>query len=183
MTRIISGELRGRELKIPKTVTRPTSSRVREAIFSAVEHAQSGFSDLRILDLYAGSGACALESISRGAHDAVALEKDSRAAQVIKDNATSLKVSNLKVVTMDVSTALSGEPQFGKFDVVFIDPPYALSDTVITAELEQLATGWLNDGAMVVVERDKRSEFEIPEKYDQISRKVYGDTSVWYGQY
>lgn len=183
MTRIISGDFRGRELKVPKTVTRPTSSRVREAIFSAVDHAQDGFDGLRVLDLYAGSGACALESISRGAKDAVAIEKDVRAAQVIKDNAATLKVNNLTVVSMDASTALHGEAQLGSFDVVFIDPPYSLSDQTITTELELLSTGWLNNGALVVVERDKKSQFEIPANYEQLSRKVYGDTSVWYGRY
>ena len=76
MTRIISGALRGREIKVPHSVTRPTASRVREAIFSAVQHALAGFEDLRVLDLYAGSGAYGIESISRGAHEAIAIEKD-----------------------------------------------------------------------------------------------------------
>ncbi|MEY4311323.1 MAG: rRNA ((966)-N(2))-methyltransferase RsmD [Actinomycetota bacterium] len=183
MTRIISGDLRGREIKVPSSVTRPTASRVREAIFSAVQHALAGFEDLRVLDLYAGSGACAIESISRGASDAVAIEKDSRAAEVIRANATSLKIDNLRVVAMDVSVALHDQPQFGKFDLVFIDPPYALGDQVITGELELLTNGWLEDGAVVVVERDKNSKFEIPNSYTEIRRKVYGDTSVWYGQY
>ena len=74
MTRIIGGDLRGRKLKVPELQTRPTSSRVREAIFSSVEHAVSGLDDLRVLDLFAGSGAFGIESISRGAAEAILIE-------------------------------------------------------------------------------------------------------------
>jgi len=183
MTRIIAGIHKGRELKVPKSVTRPTSSRVREAIFSATEHALSGLTELRLLDLYSGSGANALEAISRGAKEAVAIEKDIRAVEVIKANANSLKISNLKAVGMDVHVALNGATQFGKFDLVFIDPPYGLADSLISTELQLLSQGWLNDGALIVVERDKKSLFEAPAAFEIINRKVYGDTSVWYGRY
>lgn len=183
MTRVIAGDLKGREIKVPKTVTRPTSSRVREAIFSAVQHALSGFEQVRVLDLYSGSGANAIESISRGALEAISIEKDSRAAQVISANAQNMKINNLKVTTMDVSVALHGLPQFGKFDLVFIDPPYALADSVIDTELELLTKGWLNDGAVVVVERAKNSKISPPAQIMPFGQKVYGDTSVWYGRY
>lgn len=183
MTRIIAGEHRGRALKVPKSVTRPTSNKVREAIFSTVNHALAGLTDLRVLDLYAGSGAFAIEALSRGADEAIAIEIDSRASQTIKDNCETLKLTNLRIVTMDVQTALSGAPQFGKFDLVFIDPPYALEDSSITLLLESLVGGWLADGALVVVERAKDSKFVTPAELPEFARKVYGDTSVWYGQY
>lgn len=183
MTRVIAGLFRGREIQVPQAVTRPTSSRVREAIFSAAQHALAGFSDLRVLDLYAGSGANAIEAISRGAADAVAIEKDAKAAQVIRDNAAKLKIHNLKIICMSVNTALAGEPQFGKFDFVLMDPPYAIDDEVIEKELELLCAGWLNDGAVVVVERSKKSVTSWPPKLTQFAQKVYGDTSVWYGRY
>jgi len=86
MTRIIGGDLRGRSIKVPDTQTRPTSNRVREAIFSSVEHAVSGLSDLRVLDLFAGSGAFGIESISRGAAEAVLIEKDLQAADTLHSN-------------------------------------------------------------------------------------------------
>jgi 16S rRNA (guanine966-N2)-methyltransferase len=183
MTRVIAGIHKGRELKVPKTVTRPTSSRVREAIFSATEHALSGLTDLRVLDLYAGSGANAIESISRGASEAVAIERDSRAVETIKANANQLKITNLRTISMDVSVALNSGAQFGKFDLVFLDPPYALADEVISVELELLTQDWLADGAMLVVERDKKSNFKVPDSIQEFGRKVYGDTSIWYGQY
>lgn len=183
MTRVIAGIHRGRELKVPKSVTRPTSSKVREAIYSAVEHALSGLTDLRVLDLYAGSGAYAIEAMSRGAAEAVAIEKDPRAAQIIKLNAENLKLENFRTVTMDVVTALHGDSKFGKFDLVFIDPPYATKDETISDLLHQLTVGWLNDGALVVVERAKGSNISPPKKITEFAKKVYGDTSVWYGQY
>jgi 16S rRNA (guanine966-N2)-methyltransferase len=183
MTRVIAGIHKGRELKVPKTVTRPTSSRVREAVFSAAEHALAGLADLRVLDLYAGSGANAIESISRGASEAVAIERDSRAAETIKANANQLKITNLRTVSMDVNVALNNGAQFGKFDLVFLDPPYALADEVISLELELLTQDWLADGALLVVERNKKSDFKVPESIQEFGRKVYGETSIWYGQY
>ncbi len=183
MTRVIAGAHKGREIKVPKTVTRPTSSKVREAIFSTLNHALSGFTDLRILDLFAGSGACAIESISRGASEALAVEKDSRAIQTIKSNAQNLGITSLRTLAMDALSAVGGEAKFGKFDLVFIDPPYSVKDEVISQLLEQLAQGWLTDGAIVVVERAKSSSFNYPVKLVEFSKKVYGDTSVWYGQY
>jgi len=183
MTRIIAGQLRGREIKVPENVTRPTSSRVREAIFSAAEHKLAGLSDLRVLDLYSGSGAYAIEAISRGAAQAVAIEKENKATQIIKQNCVDLKIDNLSVVTMDVAVALANPPQFGKFDLVFIDPPYAFADEVVSAQLAELTNGWLHDGAVVIVERNKKSQIVAPAQLGQVSQKVYGDTSVWYGQY
>lgn len=183
MTRIIAGEFKGREIAVPKSDTRPTSSRVREAIFSATQHALDGFADLRVLDLYAGSGAYALEAISRGAKTAVAIENDGRATEVIKANAAKFNISNLQVVLTSVGTALQNGNQYGKFDLVFIDPPYLLEDEEVSRNLESLCHGWLSDGALVVVERGKKSNFNIPSKLTELNRKVYGDTSVWYGEY
>lgn len=183
MTRIIAGDLKGREITVPKSDTRPTSSRVREAIFSATQHAVGDFEDLRVLDLYAGSGAYALESISRGAKTAVAIENDGRATEAIKANAEKLKVSNLQVVLASVSTVLQNGVQYGKFDLVFLDPPYLLADEEVTHNLELLCNGWLSDGALVIVERNKKSNFLVPDKLTELNRKVYGDTSVWYGEF
>lgn len=183
MTRIIAGDLKGREISVPKSDTRPTSSRVREAIFSATQHTLGGFEDIRVLDLYAGSGAYAIESISRGAKTAVAIENDGRATEVIKANAEKLKVTNLQVVLASVGTALQSGVQYGKFDLVFIDPPYQLEDEVVEQNLEMLCNGWLADGALVIVERNKKSKIAAPANLTELNRKVYGDTSVWFGQF
>jgi 16S rRNA (guanine966-N2)-methyltransferase len=184
MTRIIGGDLRGRNLKVPDSVTRPTSSRVREAIFSSVEHAVSGLSHLRVLDLFAGSGALGIEAISRGAAEAVLIEKDLRAADVLHTNVADLKVSNARVVINDVLKEVSQKSTRGEFDVVFIDAPYDSSDDEIAEVISGLAVNsWLAEYALLVVERGAKSEVVWPDNYEELRKKVYGDTAIWYGQY
>ena len=183
MTRIIAGDFKGRTLKVPPSVTRPTSSRVREAMFSSLEHAHGGLEDMRVLDLFAGSGALAIESLSRGAAYAELMENDSKAVATIKDNLKSLGVA-AHVVGGDLFAHLaSGTPAQG-FGVVFADPPYGIADERMTHLLELLRDGkWLNDDAVVVVERDKRSTCEWPEGFGDIEQRSYGDTVVWYGHF
>lgn len=184
MTRIIGGDLRGRKLKVPELQTRPTSSRVREAIFSSVEHAVSGLSDLRVLDLFAGSGALGIESISRGAAEAVLIEKDLRAADTLHSNIESLGLKTARVVITDAIEETSKTSSRGKFDVVFIDPPYELADEQVDVLLGQLVkNGWLADFALLVVERGAKSKVIWPKTVEELRQKFYGDTTIWYGQY
>lgn len=184
MTRIIAGHHKGRTLKVPQSVTRPTSSRVREAIFSSVEHSHDGFDGLNVLDLFAGSGALALEAISRGATYALMLEHDPKAIAAIKENLTSLKVRNARVQGGELFNHLNSDLPDATFDVVFADPPYNLADDKITVMLETLVNrGWLADDALIVVERDKYSEFMWPHNFKDISQRSYGDTVVWYGRF
>jgi 16S rRNA (guanine966-N2)-methyltransferase len=184
MTRIIGGDLRGRKLKVPEVQTRPTSSRVREAIFSSVEHAVSGLSDLRVLDLFAGSGALGIESISRGAAEAVLIEKDLRAADTLHSNIESLGLKTARVVITDAIEETSKSSSRGKFDVVFIDPPYELVDEQVDVLLGQLVkNGWLADFALLVVERGAKSKVIWPKTVEELRQKFYGDTTIWYGQY
>lgn len=183
MTRIIAGDLKGRTLKVPPSVTRPTSSRVREAMFSSLEHAHGGLEDMRVLDLFAGSGALAIESISRGAEYAELMESDAKAVTTIKENLKSLNI-NAHVVGGDLFGHLAGGSTSGRFDVVFADPPYGIADERMTHMLELLRDGdWLNDDAVVVVERDKRSVCEWPDGFGDIEQRSYGDTVVWYGHF
>lgn len=184
MTRIIGGDLRGRNLKVPDSVTRPTSSRVREAVFSSVEHAVSGLDDLRVLDLFAGSGALGIESVSRGAAEAVLIEKDLRAADVLHTNVGALGLKNARVIIGDVTQEVKQSSTRGKFDVVFIDPPYAFSDEEINDVVSGLAENdWLEEYAVLVVERGSKSLVSWPESIEELRKKVYGDTAIWYGQY
>ena len=184
MTRIIAGQHKGRALKVPQSVTRPTSSRVREAIFSSVEHSHDGFAGLNVLDLFAGSGALGLEAISRGASYALLMENDPKALAAIKDNIESLKIRSARVQGGELFSHLNSDQPDNAFDIVFADPPYNLSDDKITLLLEALGTrGWLAPDALVVVERDKYSDFMWPHYFDDISQRSYGDTVVWYGRY
>ena len=184
MTRIIAGSHKGRALKVPQSVTRPTSSRVREAIFSSVEHSHAGFTDVNVLDLFAGSGALALEAISRGAAYALMMENDPKAIAAIKENMSTLKIRNARVQGGELFSHLISDLPENTFDVVFADPPYNLADDKITLMLEALSNrGWLAPDALIVVERDKYSDFMWPHEYTNISQRTYGDTVVSYARY
>jgi 16S rRNA (guanine966-N2)-methyltransferase len=157
---------------------------VREAIFSSVEHAVSGLSDLRVLDLFAGSGALGIESISRGAAEAVLIERDLRAADTLHSNIESLGLKTARVVITDAIEETSKSSSHGKFDVVFIDPPYELADEQVDVLLGKLVkNGWLADFALLVVERGAKSKVIWPKTVEELRQKFYGDTTIWYGQY
>ncbi|MEN9692936.1 MAG: rRNA ((966)-N(2))-methyltransferase RsmD [Actinomycetota bacterium] len=178
MTRIISGIAKGRTIKVPRSGTRPTSDRVREAVFTSLTSRLGSFTDLNVLDLFAGSGAFALEAISRGANTATCVEKHPDSANTIKGNAKTLSFE-INVKTSDVATYLKGIAT-QKFDLVFIDPPYEYLNEEIENLLHLLiAGGWLTEDAVVVVERSARGEtFKWPEAYSEVQERTYGETTV-----
>ncbi len=183
MTRIIGGTAGGRRLETPRgQATRPTSDRVREALFSAIESRTGSLDGLRFLDLYAGSGAVGLEAWSRGAGVVTMVEQDRRTAALIARNAATLGFTRARVVANSVATVLGSAPA-APYDVVFSDPPYPLSDEAVTADLTALvAHGWLVPGALVVVERAaRRSAVSWPEGIEEGRTKRYGETALWYG--
>lgn len=157
MTRIVAGSAKGRTLAVPKSGTRPTSERVREALFSRLDH-MNVLEEATVLDLYAGTGALGLEALSRGASSATLVEKASGAARVATANVRSTGLS-ARVVTADSRAYLGGrsaEPLSGEVDLVFIDPPYDIAEEEMTAVLEGLAP-WIGPDALVVVERSTRA--------------------------
>jgi 16S rRNA (guanine966-N2)-methyltransferase len=183
MTRIIAGTARGRRIKAPAGErTRPTSDRVREALFSSLDAELGTISGLRVLDLYAGSGAVGLEARSRGAGVVTLVEQDRRTAGLIQDNLRSLGLSRVEVITGPVARVLAGPPR-APYDVVFLDPPYALgSDTVHAGLAALVAQGWLAHAAVVVVERSTRSEdLAWPPGLVSARSRKYGETTLWYG--
>ncbi|UFN45759.1 16S rRNA (guanine(966)-N(2))-methyltransferase RsmD [Nocardioides okcheonensis] len=183
MTRIIGGTAGGRRLETPRgQTTRPTSDRVREALFSAIESRTGSLDGLRFLDLYAGSGAVGLEAWSRGAGVVTLVEQDRRTAALISRNAAALGFSRADVVAGAVAGVLQ-RPPTAPYDVVFLDPPYPLADAEVGADLTALiAHGWLVPGALVVVERAaKRSEVTWPDGIEADRTKRYGETALWYG--
>lgn len=135
----------------------------------------------RVLDLYAGTGALALEALSRGAASAVLVESDRRAAAVVRDNiAVCGAQGQARVVNRTVSAFLAAPA--GVYNLVFLDPPYALGSSEVTAALTALC-GHLSDGAWVVLERATRSDdVEWPELLEPVSSKTYGDTTVTLAQ-
>lgn len=183
MTRIIGGSAGGRRIAAPKGHhTRPTTDRVREALFSAVESWCGTLSGLRFLDLYAGSGAVGLEAWSRGAGVVTLVESDRRAARLITDNARALGFGKADVVCAAVPSALSNPPS-APYDVVYADPPYPLEDDAVEHDLSLLhRNGWLVPGAMVVVERSVRNASPTwPDGFTDTRQRRYGETVLWYG--
>jgi len=181
VTRIIGGSARGRRLAPPSgDATRPTSDRVREALFSALEAQLGSLHGLRVLDLYAGSGAVGLEAASRGADAVTAVESDRRTAALIASNATSLGFE-VEVLAHPVARALSGRPR-APYDVVFADPPYPMPETEVAEALRLLVEhDWLKPGAPVVLERSARSvEPAWPTGLGPVRQKRYGETLLWY---
>jgi 16S rRNA (guanine966-N2)-methyltransferase len=182
MTRIIGGTAGGRRIETPRgTSTRPSSDRVREALFSAIESWCGSLQGLRFLDLYAGSGAVGLEAWSRGAGVVTLVEQDRRTAALISSNARALGFTKASVVVASVAATLM-RPPVAPYDVVFLDPPYPTSDQEVDDVLGSLNGDWLVPGAMVVVERSSRSRPpEWPGGFTDLRERRYGETTLWYG--
>ena len=181
MTRIIGGSAGGRRLKTPPGEgTRPTSDRVREALFSALESQLGTLSGHSVLDLYAGSGAVALEALSRGAASATAVESDRRVARLIAANASDLGLA-LKVIARPVER-VAAESCASAFDVVFADPPYPLAEPELAETLAALDShGWVRSGSIVVIERSARSpQPTYPTGWETLRERRYGETVLWY---
>ena len=180
MTRIIAGRAGGRSIATPRGAsTRPTTDRVREALFSRVE-ALMDLDGARVLDLYAGSGALGLEAVSRGAGHLLAVEKHRPTAALVTRNAADLGLAqHVEVLAMPVDRALAtahgGEP----YDLVLLDPPYPLAEADLAAVLAQLVDGWLGPEALVVVERSSRSpEPAWPDGLTHLDTRRYGETAL-----
>jgi 16S rRNA (guanine966-N2)-methyltransferase len=182
VTRIIAGQAKGRRLRTPPGEhTRPTTDRVREALFSAIESWCGSLQGLRFLDLYAGSGAVGLEAWSRGAEAVTFVEADKPTAALVAANARDVGFGAADVRPAKVATTLAAPPG-QPYDVVFSDPPYPLSEDDLARDLALLAQGWLAPDALVVVERSRRSPAPAwPEGVEGDRDKRYGETTLWYG--
>ena len=186
MTRVIAGKAGGRRLRVPPGQgTRPTSDRAREGLFASLISEFGDLGRLRVLDLYAGSGAVGLEALSRGAARVLLVESDARAAAVIKANIGAVDLPNAAVVTDRVERLLGRPPDDGdRYDLAFADPPYAVTDEAVARVLVQLTNGWLAEGALVVVERATRSgPLDWPPGYAAAKSRRYGEATFWYGWY
>jgi 16S rRNA (guanine966-N2)-methyltransferase len=180
VTRIVAGRHGGRRLVVPPGVaTRPTSDRVREALFSTLE-SMTELAGSRFADLYAGSGAVGLEAASRGAAAVLLVESDARAARTIRTNIAALGLGGTCVLsTAEVSTTLATPPA-APYDIVFADPPYGAAESEISALLAALVH-WLAPDGVAVLERSTRSA--EPATADTLPRdrtKRYGETVLHY---
>jgi len=185
VTRVIAGSAGGRRLAVPPGArTRPTSNRTREGLFSAVESLRGSLVDARVLDLYAGTGAVGLESLSRGAAAALLVEADPKALRILRANARALALPGARVVAAKVERVLAEPPAGPAYDVAFADPPYALGEVALEAMLRALADfGWLAPDAVVVVERASRSApVRWPAGLVGVRERRYGESTLWYGR-
>jgi 16S rRNA (guanine966-N2)-methyltransferase len=168
----------------PGAGTRPTSDRAREALFSTLESLAGPLHGRRLADLYAGSGAVGLEALSRGAGHVLLVEADARAGRTLRDNVAQLALPGAETVLAKVERVVAAPPPGGPYDVVFLDPPYALRTDALRRVLDQLvAASWLAGDAVVVVERSSRDE---PPPWPvgvagERSRR-YGEATLWYGR-
>ena len=176
MNRIISGEARGRKIKVPPEGTRPTSDRAREGLFSSLQ-VRFGFVDKHVLDLFAGSGALGLEAASRGAAEVVLVDDNPEAVRIMEFNAGVVGHPNVRIEQSKASTYVARAPR-KHFDMVLADPPYELADEVV-AEMVRALEPLLVDGAVVVVERHRESpETAWPETFtptgQKLKKRLYG---------
>ncbi|MFB6841072.1 16S rRNA (guanine(966)-N(2))-methyltransferase RsmD [Streptomyces sp. NPDC056361] len=184
MTRVIAGTAGGRRLAVPPgNGTRPTSDRAREGLFSTWE-AFHGLDGARVADLYAGSGAVGLEALSRGAAHALLVEAEPRAAKTVRENIASLGLPGAELRTGKAEQIVTGPAPADPYDLVFLDPPYAVSDAELREILLTLRSGgWLSEDALVTVERSTRGgEFGWPTGFEPLRSRRYGEGTFWYGR-
>lgn len=183
MTRIIAGTAGGTRIEAPPgSGTRPTGDRVREALFSRLDHLDA-IEGAVVLDLFAGSGALGLEAASRGAARVVLVESAVAAARIVARNIATCGLSGARVVRSPVERYVGGSPA-EPADLVLADPPYDYPTTSLEAVLERLVVGgWLAPGALVVLERSKRSPIPVwPEALIPDPEKIYGETLLWFAR-
>lgn len=186
MTRVIAGRAGGRRLAVPPgNGTRPTSDRAREGLFSTWQSLLGGpLAGERVLDLYAGSGAVGLEALSRGASHTLLVEADARAARTIRENVKNLGLPGAEVRAGKAEQIIQQPAPAEPYDLVFLDPPYRVTDHDLREILLTLRTEhWLAPQALVTVERSTRGgEFQWPPGFDAVKARRYGEGTFWYGR-
>ena len=186
--RIIAGVARGRTLGAVAGATRPTSDRAREGLFSSLLSEFGSFEGLHVLDLFGGSGAIALESLSRGATLVHVVEKDDEAQKTIENNYELVKKSNpsgkLQLFAMSAERFLKDLPKT-KYHLVYIDPPYDFSNQAVEDVLSALYDGeFLSSDAFIAVERTARGpQFIWPHAYAPARGRNYGQATIYYANY
>ena len=175
--RVVGGKLRSRPLAGPKTnAVRPTADRLREAMFNVLAHSYGdAVTGARVLDLFAGTGALGIEAISRGAAYALFVDEGVEARALLRDNIEALGLGGVTRIFRRDATRLGQAHPVEPFSLVFLDPPYGkgLAETALTSAQ---AGGWLNPGALIVVEEASGAKFKTPEGFEELERRKYDDT-------
>jgi 16S rRNA (guanine966-N2)-methyltransferase len=178
--RIVAGKFRGARIEAPKGLaTRPTSDKVRQALFNVLEHGAPGvdFDGARVLDLFAGSGALGLEALSRGARFCLFVEESADARAAVRRNVEALHLTGTTKIWRRGATKLGAAGTMQPFDLLFLDPPYGngLGEKALHSAAEG---GWVRQGAVAVLEERADAEIALPAGYEAIDTRVYGDTKI-----
>jgi 16S rRNA (guanine966-N2)-methyltransferase len=176
--RIVGGRLGGRALSAPKTSNiRPSADRLRESLFNILHHAYGDpVSGVRVLDLFAGTGALGLEAMSRGASFALFIDEGAEARALIRENVETLGLGGATRIFRRDATKLGAAHPLEPFSLAFLDPPYGkgLGEKALVSAR---AGGWLAPRALIVVE-EKTGTFNAPEGFREIERRSYDDTEL-----
>lgn len=177
--RIIAGQAKGRTLKVPREVSRPTTDRVRESVFGILSPVVGG---ARVLDLFAGSGALGLEALSRGATECLFVERDRGACRIIEENLKKTGLTGGQVRPAEVRRFLKGPG--GSYDLIFADPPYAdgLSDPAAELSRQPVWPDWLAKGGILVLEEDATGRVLEFEGLSHWQSREYGRSRITFYQ-
>ena len=178
--RVVGGRLKGRILNAPKSdAIRPTTDRVREAIFNILCHAIADFTldDALVLDLFAGSGALGVEALSRGAKFALFVEQSAEARGLVRRNIEDMGLTGVTKIYRRDATKIGDIQRFDPFDLIFLDPPYGrgIGEKALIAARHG---GWMGDGAICVFEEEKASLIDLPDGFQILDERSYGDTRI-----
>ncbi len=177
--RIVGGRLKGRVLSTPASRDiRPTSERLREAMFDILEHRYPGrIGGRRVIDCFAGSGALAIEALSRGARFALLVDNGPEARALLRANVETLGLGGVTRIWRADATKLGAAPAGGPFALAFLDPPYE-RNLAAPALAALVAGGWLEPDALCVVEETAKAEVAAPPGLVMIDERTYGDTRI-----
>jgi 16S rRNA (guanine966-N2)-methyltransferase len=182
---MVAGRFRGRAIASPTDESvRPTSDRVRESLFNILEHGIAGFSlsDVRVIDLFAGTGALGLEALSRGAAFCLFIDEAVPARALIRTNIELFQLTGATRIFRRDATNLGPAGTMAPFALAFLDPPYGkgLGERAL---LSLDGGGWLTSGAVTVVEERATAIMRLPRRFTEIDRRAYGDTQILLARY
>jgi 16S rRNA (guanine966-N2)-methyltransferase len=183
--RIVAGKFRGRAIASPEhDGTRPTSDRVREAVFNILAHGADGFelNGAHVLDLFAGTGALGLEALSRGAATCMFVDDSADARGIIRENVEAFGLTGVTKIFRRDATGLGEAGKYAGKSLVFLDPPYGkgLAERALASVAQG---GWLLDAAIVVVEERKGAVLALPSAYTAFDQRTWGETQVTLARY
>jgi 16S rRNA (guanine966-N2)-methyltransferase len=181
--RIIAGQYKGRTLATPSSqAVRPTSDRLRESLFNILTHAHDdAIEGARVLDLFAGTGALGIEALSRGAAHALFVDDSTEGRGLLRENIERLGLGGITKVFRRDATKMGPCHPHAPFNLVFCDPPYrkGLGEKALASAR---AGGWIVPGALIIFEEAADADVALPDGFEELERRVYGDTQIVIGR-